>query len=68
MIKALEMTKKELKTLSSKILDYRAKNNLSAGEFAELCNLTMPTIYNIENCKRPPSKITLRKILNIIEK
>ena len=68
MIKALEMTKKELKTLSSRILDYRAKNNLSAGEFAELCNLTMPTIYNIENCKRSPSKITLRKILNIIEK
>lgn len=68
MIKALEMTKKELKTLSSRILDYRAKNNLSAGEFAELCNLTMPTIYNIENCKRTPSKITLRKILNIIEK
>lgn len=68
MIKALEMTKKELKTLSSRILDYRAKNNLSAGEFAALCNLTMPTIYNIENCKRAPSKITLRKILNIIEK
>lgn len=67
MIKALEMTKKELKTLSSKILDYRAKNNLSAGEFAELCNLTMPTIYNIENCKQAPSKMTLRKILHIIQ-
>ena len=63
----IKMNKQELKALSEKILTYRAKHNLSAEKFAELCNLTMPTIYNIENCKQAPSKMTLRKILNVIE-
>ena len=62
-----KMDKQELKALSEKIVTYRAKHNLSAEKIAELCNLTMPTIYNIENCKQAPSKMTLRKILNVIE-
>lgn len=62
------MDKKELKQLSEKMLDYRAKNNLSAEKFAEKCKLTLVTIYNIENGKQAPSKMTLRKILNVIEK
>lgn len=62
------MTNKELKELSTKMFNYRAKNNLSAKKFAELCKLTMPTVYNIENRRRAPSKMTLRKILNVIEK
>lgn len=61
------MKKEELRQLSEQILTYRAKHNLSAEKFAELCNLTMPTIYNIENCKQAPSKMTLRKILNVVE-
>lgn len=61
------MNKEELKQLSEKMLDYRAKNNLSAEKFADRCNLTLVTIYNIENCKQVPSKMTLRKILNVIE-
>ena len=61
------MSETELKKLSKKILRYRAKHNLSAEKFAELCRLTMPTIYNIENCKQRPSKMTLSKILNVIE-
>ena len=52
------MNKEQLKELSEQILKYRAKHNLSAEKFAELCNLTMPTIYNIENCKQAPSKMT----------
>lgn len=64
----MKMNEKELKDLSSKIFNYRVKHNLSADKFARLCNLTMPTIYNIENCKQVPSKMTLRKILNVIEK
>ena len=60
------MNRIELKELSENILNYRAKHNLSAEKFADLCSLTMPTIYNIENCKRVPSKMTLRKILNVI--
>ena len=62
------MKKEELKQLSEKMLDYRAKHNLSAEKFAEKCKLTLVTIYNIENCKQAPSKMTLRKILNVIEK
>lgn len=68
MIKSVEMTKAELNDLSERILEYRVSHNLSADKFARLCNLTMPTIYNIENCKQVPSKMTLRKILNVIEK
>lgn len=60
------MENKELKALSEKILTYRATHNLSADKFAKLCNLTLPTIYNIENCKQNPSKMTLRKILSVI--
>ena len=61
------MNKRELKELSKKILDYRAKHNLSAKKFAERCKLTVVTIYNIENERQAPSKMTLRKILNVIE-
>ena len=61
------MDRDELKQLSKKILRYRAKHNLSAEKFAELCKLTLPTVYNIENCKQSPSKMTLQKILNVIE-
>lgn len=61
------MNKRELKELSKKILDYRAKHNLSAEKFAERCKLTVVTIYNIENERQAPSKMTLRKILNVIE-
>ena len=62
------MDKEELKQLSERMLDYRAKHNLSAEKFAEKCKLTLVTIYNIENGKQAPSKMTLRKILNVIEK
>ena len=61
------MNNQELKQLSEKILDYRAKHNLSAEKFADRCKLTIVTIYNIENGKQAPSKMTLRKILNVIE-
>lgn len=68
MIKPVEMTKAELQDLGGRIFEYRAVHNLSANKFAKLCNITMPTVYNIENCKQAPSKMTLKKILNVIEK
>ena len=52
---------------SEKILNYRAKYNLSQLEMAKLCNLTVQTIYNIENGVQNPSKLTKQKILRIIE-
>lgn len=61
------MNKEELKALSEQILTYRAKHNLSGAMFCKKCNITLQTLYAIENCKQNPSKMTLRKILNVIE-
>lgn len=54
--------------LIDKILDYRAKYDLSQIEFAKLCKVTTQTISNIECGRQNPTKFTLRKILNVIEK
>ena len=59
---------KDLDVLRQKILDYRARHNISQYKFAELCNLTPQTVCNIENGVQEPSKLTKRKILNVIEK
>ncbi len=56
------------KDLISKMLNYRAKNNLSQLKLAELCKVTTQTICNVENGTQEPSKMTRQKILNIIDK
>lgn len=56
----------ESKELSNKILDYRAKHNISQNDFAKLCNISQQTACNVENGVQKPSKITLKKILNVI--
>lgn len=61
------MLKKDLDILREKMLDYRAKNNISQYRFAELCKLTPQTVCNIENGTQAPSKLTKQKILNVIE-
>lgn len=50
-----------------KILDYRAKYDLSQIEFAKLCKVTTQTISNIECGRQVPSALTLRKILNVVK-
>lgn len=62
------MNKKESSEFREKILDYRAKHNISQVKFAELCKLTVQTVCNIENGVQSPSKLTKKKILNLIEK
>ena len=57
------MTSKEL---SRKIIEYRAKHNMSQEAFAKLCNVTPQTLCNVENGVQKPSKLTLQKILNIV--
>lgn len=52
--------------LSKKIINYRADNNLSQKELAEMCKTSAQTICNVENEKQNPSKLTLQKILKII--
>ena len=61
------MNKKESSEFREKILDYRARNNISQYKFAELCKLTVQTVCNIENGVQSPSKLTKKKILNLIE-
>lgn len=56
------------KELIERMLDYRAKHNISQVRFAELCNVSQQTICNVENGVQSPSKLTKRKILNLIEK
>lgn len=58
---------KELDVLRAKMLDYRARHDVSQVRLAELCKVTPQTICNIENGVQEPSKLTKQKILNIIE-
>ena len=56
-----------MKTLAERILEYRAKHNISAREFAKMCKLSLQTIYSIENGVQTPSKITRLKIENVLK-
>lgn len=57
-----------MKTLAERILEYRALHDISAKEFAKLCKLSLQTVYSIENGLQTPSKITLLKIENVLNK
>ena len=54
-------------TIAEKILAYRAEKNLSMQKFAELCNVSIQTIYNIEKRNTNPSRFTLAKIKKVLE-
>lgn len=56
------------KELSRKIIEYRAKHNLSQTDFAKKCKISQQTACNVENGVQVPSKLTLQKILNVIGK
>ena len=56
-----------MKTLAERILEYRAKHDMSAKEFAEKCKLSLQTVYSIENGLQVPSKITRLKIENVLK-
>lgn len=58
---------KDLEILGKKIIDYRAKHNISQVRFAELCKVSQQTVCNVENGIQSPSKLTRKKILNLIE-
>lgn len=50
--------------LAMRILDYRAKYNLSMEKMAEVCGVTMQTIFNIEKGLTNATSLTTRKIEN----
>lgn len=53
--------------ISEKILNFRAENNLTQPELAKIAGVSTLTIWRAEN-KQNVRKITLAKILNVIEK
>lgn len=53
-------------TIAEKILIFRARNNLSQRQFAELCGTDQPYISAIENGRRP-GKIMEAKINFILK-
>lgn len=54
--------------LSSKILQYRAKHNISQEEFAKRCKVTKQTIWEIESGKRKHvTALTETKIKNVLK-
>lgn len=54
--------------LINAMLDFRAEHSISQGDFAKICKVTPQTICNIERGVQTPSKLTERKILNVINK
>lgn len=57
-----------LEDLKGKMLEYRARHNISQTELARRCGLTLMTVNSIENGRQSPSKLTEAKILMVVEK
>lgn len=53
--------------LGDRILEYRARNNLSQEDFANLVQVNVMTINAIENGKRKPLRTTIKKIELILK-
>lgn len=53
--------------LGDKIIQFRAKHNVSMEKFAKAVNLSTITIFNIENGKHKPRKITEIRILDYMK-
>ena len=54
------------KDIQKRILEYRAKENISLKEMAKRCNVSLQTICYIENGTQTPGKLTTQKVLNVI--
>ena len=50
------------------LVDYRARNNLSQRQLAELLGMTTGAIYLLENNKRKARKTTESKMYQLLEK
>ena len=55
-------------TLAEEIVRYRAKHNISMREMAEICQVSLQTIYSIENEMQEPSRLTREKIRMVLDK
>lgn len=55
-----------MKELPERMLDFRAKNNMSQRELAEKVKVTIQTINSIERGLQEPSRLTRKKIELVI--
>lgn len=55
-------------TLRERMIQYRAKERISQGEFAQRCGLSKQTINSIENGLQNASAVTLAKIELVVGK
>ena len=55
-------------TLAERMLDYRAKENISQKELARRVGVTLQTVNSIETRQQTPSRLTVAKIELIIGK
>lgn len=60
------MVNNEHKDLMKRMIDYRAKENISQKALAERVGVTVQTINSIENGLQEPSKLTEAKINRVI--
>lgn len=52
--------------LAEAIVNYRARERLSQRELAERCGVSLQTICNIETGQQTPSRLTVAKIMLVI--
>jgi DNA-binding transcriptional regulator YiaG len=57
----------EIMTLQEEMIQFRARNNLSQKRFAELCNISIVTLNNVERGVQKPSTLTEAKIRMVIK-
>ena len=55
-----------MKDLPERMLDFRAKNNMSQRELAEKVKVTIQTINSVERGLQEPSRLTRKKIELVI--
>ena len=53
--------------LAEEIVRYRAKHRLSQREFAERAGVSLQTICNIETRQEEPSRVTVAKIMLVLD-
>lgn len=56
-----------MENLSDRIIVYRAKHRLSQGEMAKRCGISLSTLCSVEKRDQTPSKMTLAKIMLVLE-
>lgn len=55
-------------SLRERILQYRARHNMSQEDFANKCQVNVMTINTVETGKRKPTPLTVAKIEMVLRK